>query len=66
MSLYDAVRELPLEIEATTSTSLELEARADFLRKTTIIRFGAAARKGSARTSPTTATEHDAQLGARA
>jgi L-alanine-DL-glutamate epimerase-like enolase superfamily enzyme len=37
VSLYDAVRELPLEIESYSLEGLELQARSDFLRKTTVI-----------------------------
>lgn len=37
MSLYDAVRELPLEIESYELEALELQARPEFLRKTTVV-----------------------------
>ncbi|MBA3333668.1 MAG: hypothetical protein H0U30_06745 [Actinobacteria bacterium] len=37
MSLYDDVRNLPLEIEEYSLEALELQARSDFLRKTTVI-----------------------------
>ena len=39
MSLYDAVRDLPLEIEGYALDPLELQAREDFLRKTTVVRL---------------------------
>ena len=37
MSLYDAVRDLPLEIEGYELEGLELQARPEFLRKTTVV-----------------------------
>ncbi len=37
MSLYDRVRDLPLSIEGYELEGLELQARSDFLRKTTVI-----------------------------
>ena len=37
MSLYDAVRDLPLEIESYDLELLSLQARPDFLRKTTVV-----------------------------
>ena len=39
MSLYDAVKDLPLEIEGYALDLLELQAREDFLRKTTVVRL---------------------------
>ncbi len=39
MSLYDGVRDLPLEIESYALDGLELQARADFLRRTTVVRL---------------------------
>jgi hypothetical protein len=37
VSLYDAVRDLPLEIDSYKLELLELQARPDFLRKTTVV-----------------------------
>ena len=37
MSLYEAVKDLPLEIDDYVLEGLELQARADFLRKTTVV-----------------------------
>ena len=46
MSLYDAVRDLPLEIAEYTLEGLELQARADFLRKTTVIHLQGGGEEG--------------------
>ncbi len=37
MSLYESVKDLPLEIEGYSLEGLELQARSDFLRKTTVV-----------------------------
>ena len=37
MSLYDAVRHLELEVESYELELLSLQARPDFLRKTTLV-----------------------------
>ena len=59
MSLYDAVRDLPLEIEGYDLDTLELQARADFLRKTTVIRLRGAAEEGIGEDVTYDAAEHD-------
>ena len=46
MSLYDAVKDLPLEIEAYSLEGLELQARSDFLRKTTVIHLQGGGEEG--------------------
>ena len=46
VSLYDAVRDLPLEIEEYALEGLELQARADFLRKTTVIHLQGGGEEG--------------------
>lgn len=59
MSLYDAVRELPLSIESYALDPLELQARADFLRKTTIIRLGGGGEEGLGEDVTYHGEEHD-------
>ena len=49
MSLYDHVRDLPVEIESYALEGLELQARADFLRKTTVVHLRGRARRGDRR-----------------
>ena len=39
MSLYDSVRELPLEVDGYELEPLALQARPDFLRRTTVVRL---------------------------
>jgi len=39
VSLYDLVRDLPLRIDGYALDGLELQARSDFLRKTTVVRL---------------------------
>ena len=46
MSLYDTVRELPLEIEGYELEGLELQARPDFLRKTTVVHLQGGGEEG--------------------
>ena len=53
MSLYDAVAELPLEVEDYDLDVSSLEVSSGFTRKTTTIRLSGAARRASARTSRT-------------
>ena len=50
VSLYANVRDLPVEIEGYELEGLELQARPDFLRRTTVVHLEVAARKASART----------------
>ena len=53
VSLYDAVRDLPLSVDSYALEGLEQQVSSGFLRKSTVIRLSAPARRGSARTSPT-------------
>ena len=59
MSLYDAVRDLPLRIEGYTLDGLELQARADFLRKTTVVRLRGSGEEGIGEDVTYDAPEHD-------
>ena len=46
MSLYDTVRDLPLEIDGYELEPLALQARPDFLRRTTVVRLHGADEEG--------------------
>ena len=46
MSLYDDVRDLPVEIEGYALEGLELQARADFLRRTTVVHLQGGGEEG--------------------
>jgi len=46
MALYDLVRDLPLVVERYDLEGHEYLARADFLRKTTVIRLSGAGEEG--------------------
>ena len=59
MSLYDAVRELPLTVEGYALDPLELQARPDFLRKTTVVRLLGASEEGSGEDVTYHGEEHD-------
>ena len=59
MSLYDAVRDLPLEIEGYALDPLELQARADFLRKTTVVRLHGRGEEGIGEDVTYDPAEHD-------
>jgi hypothetical protein len=59
VSLYDRVRDLPLEIEAYELEGLELQARADFLRKTTVVHLRGAGEEGIGEDVTYHAEEHD-------
>ena len=59
MSLYDRVRDLPLEIESYELEGLELQARADFLRKTTVVHFRGAGEEGIGEDVTYHGEEHD-------
>lgn len=59
MSLYDAVRDLPLRIDAYSLEGLEQQARPDFLRKTTVIRLQGAGEEGIGEDVTYEAAEHD-------
>ena len=58
-SLYDRVRDLPLEIEGYELEGLELQARADFLRKTTVVHLQGAGEEGIGEDVTYHAEEHD-------
>lgn len=59
MSTYDAVRDLPLEIEGYELEGLELQARPDFLRKTTVVRLRGGGEEGIGEDVTYAADEHD-------
>ncbi len=59
MSLYDAVRDLPLEVEGYALDLLSLQARPDFLRKTTVVRLHGAGEEGIGEDVTYHAEEHD-------
>ncbi len=59
MSLYDAVRDLPLEIEGYALDPLELQAREDFLRKTTVVHLQGRGEEGVGEDVTYDAVEHD-------
>ena len=59
MSLYDQVRDLPLRVERYALDGLELQARPDFLRKTTVIRLHGAGEEGIGEDVTYEASEHD-------
>src|SRR5262245_61453671 len=60
MSLYDLVRDLPLEIERYDLAGLGLQASPAFLRKTTIVTLSGAGEHGSGEDVTYDAAEHDA------
>jgi hypothetical protein len=59
VSLYDAVRELPLEIEGYALEGLALQARPDFLRKTTVIHLRGGDEEGVGEDVTYTPEAHD-------
>jgi L-alanine-DL-glutamate epimerase-like enolase superfamily enzyme len=59
VSLYDRVRELPLEIGGYELGPLELQARPDFLRKTTVVRLLGAGEEGIGEDVTYDGVEHD-------
>ena len=59
VNLYDAVKELPLTIESYELDLLELQARADFLRKTTVVRLRGGGEEGLGEDVTYHAEEHD-------
>jgi L-alanine-DL-glutamate epimerase-like enolase superfamily enzyme len=61
VSLYDAVRDLPLQIDGYELEGLEVQARSDFLRKTTVIRLHGGGEEGIGEDVTYEATLHDAQ-----
>jgi hypothetical protein len=62
VSLYDAVRDLPLTIEAYDLDVSTLDVSSGFTRKTTTIRLIGAGEEGLGEDVTYEATEHDAQL----
>ena len=62
MSLYDAVRDLPLEIESYDLDVRSLDVSSGFTRKTTTIRLSGAGEEGLGEDVTYEASEHDAQL----
>ena len=61
MSLYDAVRDLPIHIDDYSLEGLELQARPEFLRKTTIVHLHGAGEEGIGEDVTYEAAEHDRQ-----
>ncbi len=59
MSLYDRVRDLPLSIEGYELEGLELQARSDFLRKTTVVRLRGGGEEGIGEDVTYHGEEHD-------
>jgi len=59
VSLYDTVRDLPLEIDGYALDLLELQARPDFLRKTTVVRLRGGGEEGIGEDVTYHAEEHD-------
>jgi hypothetical protein len=62
VSLYDAVRELPLAIEAYDLVVRSLDVSSDFTRKTTTIQLKGADEEGLGEDVTYDAAEHDVQL----
>jgi hypothetical protein len=61
VSLYDAVRDLRLTIEGYALEGLEVQARADFLRKTTVVHLHGGGEEGIGEDVVYDAEEHDRQ-----
>jgi hypothetical protein len=61
VSLYDAVKDLPLEIDGYELEGLEVQARSDFLRKTTVIHLHGRGEEGIGEDVVYHAELHDAQ-----
>ena len=59
MSRYDDVKDLPLEIETYSLEGLELQARSDFLRKTTVIHLQGGGMEGIGEDVTYHSDEHD-------
>jgi hypothetical protein len=60
VSLYDAVKDLLLEIEGYELEGLEVQARTDFLRKTTVVHLHGAGEEGIGEDVTYHAEQHDA------
>ena len=61
MSPYDSVRDLPLQIDGYSLEGLELQARPEFLRKTTVVHLRGAGEEGIGEDVTYDAAEHDRQ-----
>ncbi|HLE98252.1 MAG TPA: hypothetical protein VI540_00025, partial [Gaiellaceae bacterium] len=59
MSLYESVRDLPLRIDGYSFEGLELQARPEFLRKTTVVHVQGAGEEGIGEDVTYEASEHD-------
>jgi hypothetical protein len=59
VTLYDAVRNLPLEIEGYELEGLALQAREDFLRRTTVVHLQGAGEEGIGEDVTYAAEEHE-------
>ena len=59
MSLYDAVRDLPLHIDGYSLEGLQLQASPEFLRKTTVVHLHGAGEEGIGEDVTYDAAEHD-------
>ena len=61
MRMYEAVRDLPLQIDSYALDGLELQARSDFLRKTTVIHLQGRGEEGIGEDVTYHGEEHDRQ-----
>ncbi len=59
MSLYEKVRDLPLQIAGYALNGFELQARSDFLRKTTVVRLQGGGEEGIGEDVTYHGEEHD-------
>jgi L-alanine-DL-glutamate epimerase-like enolase superfamily enzyme len=59
VTLYDAVRELPLQVDSYELDGLELQARPDFVRKTTVVRLLGGGEEGIGEDVTYTPEEHE-------
>ncbi|MGH3078738.1 MAG: hypothetical protein ACRDPZ_11230 [Gaiellaceae bacterium] len=59
MSLYDNVRDLPLEVESYALEGLAQQARPDFLRRTTVVRLSGGGHEGIGEDVTYTPEEHE-------
>jgi hypothetical protein len=59
VSLYDAVRDLPLRVDAYSLEGLQLQASPEFLRKTTVVHLHGAGEEGIGEDVTYDAAEHD-------
>jgi len=62
VSLYDNVRDLPLQIDGYALEGLELQARPEFLRKTTVVRLQGGGEEGIGEDVTYHGEEHDLSL----